>query len=97
MIPLLGEGTRMKKTLSAKQLFLIALAICGGYAYLVFSSTAIPEKDRPHISVASAEAITRRCAVEAGIDPDKKGHKVTPEEMRALESCTDRHTKQYDK
>lgn len=56
---------------------MMVVVICGVYAYLVFSPGDKSRAQEPSISAASAEAITRRCAVEAGVDPDAKGHKIT--------------------
>lgn len=78
----------MKKSLTVKQWVLIVLAICGGYAFLVFGSKATPEAEKPGLSRASIDAINRRCAVEAGFDPDSK-HKITKEEMLIFTACID--------
>jgi hypothetical protein len=86
------ENAVNKKKLSANQLVLVALAICGTYAYLVFTSKSSPESNAPAMSAASAEAITRRCAVAAGVDPDAKGHAMTAEQIRSMADCAKRHT-----
>lgn len=83
----------MKKSFSTMQLFAIAIAICLTYAYFVFTSKATVPDAPPRISSATSEAVTRRCAVEARIDPDRTDHKVTREEMEILSACTERELK----
>jgi hypothetical protein len=84
-----------QKQVNIRHRILLITAITLAFAYFYTLSSADTEKPVDHASAArSAETISRRCAVEVGINPDEKGRKITAEEMKVMTACADRHLKQ---
>jgi len=84
-----------QKRVNIKHRILLITAITLAFAYFYMLPSVEPDRPVDHATAArSAETISRRCAVEAGINPDEGERRITPEEMRVMAACADRHLKQ---